>query len=116
MVKYHDDILVVRRSDFTNKQQMHNMQFIVGPMAKTVLDAEIDGVGAPDLNSIHNCHYVLVRSGDAYEILAIANLFARDSMVRFHQLGDGRVSFAVKGDLLKYIHSRVVERFYGQSR
>jgi hypothetical protein len=95
---------------------MHNMQFIVRPMAKTVAAEEISGIGELDLNSIHNCHYVVVRSGDDYEILTIASLFARDSMVRFHQLDGGRVSFAVKGDLLKYIHSRVFERFYGESR
>jgi hypothetical protein len=115
-VKYYGDILVVRRSDFANEQQMHNMQFIVGPMAKTIAAEEVRNIGKLDLDSIHNCHYVMVRSGEDYEILVIASLFARNSMVRFHQLSDGRVSFAVEGDLLKYIHSRVVERFYGECR
>lgn len=115
-VKYHGDVLVVRRSDFANKQQLQNMQFVVTPMTKTVTTEEIGSIGELDLNSIHNCHYVVTRSGDDYDILAIASLFARDSMVRFHQLGGGRVSFAVKGELLKHIHSRVFERFYGASR
>jgi hypothetical protein len=113
-VKYHGDILVVRRSDFVNQLQMHNMQFEVGPMAKPAMHS--NNIRTVDLNAIHNCHYVIVRNDDAFEILAIANLFARDSLVRFCQLGDGRVSFAVKDDLLKDIHGRVFERFYGRSR
>jgi hypothetical protein len=36
-------------------------------------------------------------------------------MVRFEKLDDGMVSFAVKGELLKYIHDRVIERFYEKS-
>jgi hypothetical protein len=111
-IKYFGDILVIRRSSFANQNQMSDDNFIIGPVARKVTAQELQLIRTPDLNSVHDCHYVAVRRGNAYEVMALVNLFARDAMVRFQKFDDGMVSFAVKGDLLKYIHKRVVERFY----
>ena len=67
-MKYHDDLLVIRRADFTDQRQMQNDEFIVGPMAKDVTERQIQHIQTPDLNSLHDCHYVLIQSADGYEI------------------------------------------------
>ena len=86
-IKYQDDILVVRRSDFVHNQQMINDGFIIGPMAKPVPAAELQMIPTPDLNSVHDCHYVAVLSGDAYEVLALVNLFRKGRSGSFSRSG-----------------------------
>lgn len=82
-IKYHGDILVIRRAGFTNQTQMIDDLFVIGPMGRRPKEDEISSVRTPDLNSTHNCHYVVVPTGSGYEVLALANLFARQSMVYF---------------------------------
>ena len=114
-IKYCQDILTIRRADFADWVQMRNDVFIIGPMAKKVSADELHTIRELDLNAVHDCHYVAVRSNNGYEVLALVNLFACGTMIRFEKLDGGMVSFAVKGELLKYIHDRVIERFYEKS-
>jgi hypothetical protein len=114
-LQYHKDILIIRRSNFADRKQMQNDDFIVGPMARQVDLRKLGNIREPDLNSVHDCHVVSVRGGAGHDFLVLVNLFGRDSMVRFEKHGDRIVSFAVNGELLKHIHKRVVERFYQDS-
>ena len=114
-VKYQDDILVVRRADFANQKLLKNMVFAIGPMAGKDVARRLADLQTPDLNSVHDVHYLLVKCGNAYDILSVINLFGRDSRIRFEE-ECGRLSVAVNNDLVRYIFDRVVQRFREQSR
>ena len=114
-VQYHKNILIISCSHFADRKQMQNTYFIVGPLAKQIDLRELDDIRDPDLNSVHDCHFVSVRGGAGYDFLVHVNLFGRDSMVRFEKHDDGMVSFAVNRELLNHIHERVVQRFYHNS-
>jgi hypothetical protein len=95
---------------------MRNDEFVVGPIGKDVDPHRLQNLRSPDLNSTHDWHYIAVRNDDGYEVLALVNLFARDDMVRFERLNEGAVSFALRGEMFKYMHERVVQRFYHEPR